>query len=86
MVAHVYWSRLRVTALGSMVLGVWPDLDHVNAIEALQVNLAALAEDESDPERQSALRRAAGLLASLSGDVALKLATGAAGEAAGETT
>jgi len=83
-VAHVYWSRLRVTAAGSMVLGLWPDLDQVDAVEAMQVSLAALAEAEPDPERQAALRRAAGLLGSLATSVALKVATGAAADAAGE--
>lgn len=82
--AHVYWSRLRVTARGSMVLGAWPDLDQVDAVEAMQVSLAALAEAEPDPERRTALRRAAGLLGSLGASVAIKIATGAAADAGGE--
>jgi hypothetical protein len=78
------WYRPRVTAQGAMVLGLWPDLDRVDAVSALQVSLAALAEQEPDPEQRSALRRAAGLLASLGTPVALKLVGSATGEAAGE--
>jgi hypothetical protein len=83
-IGYATWSRPRVTALGSMVLGVWPDLDRIDAVEALQVSLAALAEHEPDQQRQSALRRAAGLLASLSASVAVKLVSSAADEASGD--
>lgn len=83
-IGYATWSRPRVTALGSMVLGVWPDLDRVDAVEALQVSLAALADKESDPQRAGALRHAAGLLGSLGTTIALKLVGSAAGEAARE--
>jgi len=83
-VGFASWSRPRVTALGSMVLGVWPDLQHVDALVAMQVSLAALAEQEADPEQRSALRRGAGLLASLSASIATRVVAGAAGEAGGE--
>lgn len=83
-VAYAVWYKPRVTALGSMVLGVWPDLDRVDAVESLQVSLAALAEQEPDSERQGALRRAAAMLASLSGSIATRLAADAAAQAGGD--
>lgn len=83
-IGYATWSRPRVTALGSMVLGVWPDLDRVDAVEALQISLSALADEEPDPQRASALRRATGLLSSLGVTIALKLVSSAAAEAAGE--
>lgn len=80
-VAYAIWTRPRVTAVGSMVLGAWPDLDRMDAVEALQASLAALADREVDPERRGALRRAAGVVGSLSGSIVTKLIVGAAGQA-----
>lgn len=78
-IAYAMWTRPRVTALGSMVLGVWPDLDHVDMVATLQTSLAALAEHEAEPARQIALRRAAGFVGSLSEGIALKIIAGATG-------
>lgn len=83
-IGYAYWSRLRVTALGSMVMGVWPDFERVDAVDALQLNLAALESVEEDPEARKGIRRAAGVLGSLGASVVSRIVESESGDLGGE--
>jgi hypothetical protein len=81
------WTRLRVTAPGLIVLGEWPDLDRVASAAALHRLLRELSDDAPE-EDQTALRRAAGVVARTADDVLRGTAADVAGslgeEAAGK--
>jgi hypothetical protein len=64
------WYRIRPTADGLRVLGEWPPAEAATMNVALSHILRALSSSEelSEPE-QTAARRAAGTIASTSGDV-----------------
>jgi hypothetical protein len=62
------WSRLRVTANGLIVLGEWPDLDRVATAASLHRLFRALS-DHAPEDDQTALRRAAGVVARTADDV-----------------
>ncbi len=62
---YAYWSQLRVTADGLILLGQWPDLDRVASAQGLTVLLSELAGEATDPDDQKALRQTAGAVARL---------------------
>jgi len=73
------FNTLRVTALGHRVLGVWPDLEHIAAIDALRLALQAVA-DGAPLEERSTLRRAVGIAGELGGAIVASTAAGTAGK------
>jgi hypothetical protein len=77
---HSTWSKLRLTALGLIVLGEWPDLDRVASAVALRRLLLGAAEEAPDSEK-AGLRRAAGAIARVSDDVLRDVITEVAGSA-----
>ncbi len=62
---YAYWSQLRLTADGLVVLGEWPDLDRVASAQGMVALLTELAEEATDTEDQRALRKAAGSIGRL---------------------
>jgi hypothetical protein len=56
------WDSLRVTALGLIYLGEWPDLDLVATASAIRHVLRAAAEQAPNDEDRNALVRAAGMV------------------------
>ena len=61
-----FWSGLRLTSGGLILVGEWPDLDRVASIQGLQVVIARLAEQAEDASDSAALRRTAGAIGRLS--------------------
>jgi hypothetical protein len=61
----VRYESPRLTGLGHRVLGVWPDLDSVSAVAAVQFALQTVAEDV-EPESAPIVRRAIGVVGELS--------------------
>jgi hypothetical protein len=66
--ANTTWTNLRVTALGLIILGEWPDLDRVATAASVHLLLRALAEEAPESEK-SALRRAAGVVGRTGDDI-----------------
>lgn len=62
---YAYWSQLRLTAHGLILLGEWPDLDRVASAEGLAVPLTELADEASNAEDTKALRQTAGAIGRL---------------------
>jgi hypothetical protein len=72
------WSMLRLTALGLIILGEWPDLDRVGTAASLHRLLRALAE-EAPQEERSPLVRAAGVVSRTADEVVRGTAADIAG-------
>ena len=66
---YAYWSQLRVTANGLIILGHWPDLDRVASYQGLTTLVARLAEQTEDQSDKAALRQTAGAIGRLGEDV-----------------
>ena len=62
---YAYWSQVRLTAQGLILLGEWPDLDRVASAQGLVVLLAELADEASDADDKKALRQTAGAIGRL---------------------
>jgi hypothetical protein len=62
---YEYWSQLRLTAQGLILLGEWPDLDRVASAQGLTVLLAELADEASEEDDKKALRQTAGAIGRL---------------------
>ena len=60
--ANIIFTATRLTAFGHQVLNEWPDLDQIDAVQGVSLALAAMAEEEAQPEKASLLRRAVGIL------------------------
>lgn len=82
---HSTWSKLRLTALGLIVVGEWPDLDRVASAVSLRRLLLSAAEDAPD-EAKTALRRAAGAVARVGDDVLRDVIADVAGSVGDELT
>jgi hypothetical protein len=80
--AYAIYNSPRLTALGHRVLGAWPDLEQLSAVEALHLALAAVA-DNSPPEERRTLRRAVGIVGELGGAIVQTAAAGAIGQFGG---
>jgi hypothetical protein len=65
--AFAFWSRLRVSALGLVVLGEWPDLDRLSSAANIRQLLLHLAS-AAPPAEESALKRSAGLVVRMGGE------------------
>ncbi len=78
-----HWHSLRVTALGLVYLGEWPDLDLVARASTIHHVLRVAAEGAPEQE-QSALKRAAGVLGRTADAVVRDTITNVAGSAGAE--
>jgi hypothetical protein len=78
------WTELRVTALGLIYLGEWPDLDLV-ATASMIHHLLRAAANEAPEEERAALVRAAGIVGRTVNGVVRDTLTGVAGSAGKET-
>jgi hypothetical protein len=67
--SKVIFSRPRLTAQGHQVLGDWPDLDGVTAMDTVRLALNAMAEQA--PEKASLFRRAVGIIGEIGTSVVL---------------
>jgi hypothetical protein len=73
--AYESWHQLRPTADGLRVLGDWPPAQGAAVNVALARILRALADsDEVSEEERTAMRRAAGTLSQMTGDVVMDVA------------
>jgi hypothetical protein len=81
-VSYAIYNSPRLTSLGHRVLGDWPDLEQLSAVEALHLALAAVAED-SPPEERRTLRRAVGIVGDLGGAIVQTAAAGTIAELGG---
>lgn len=71
---HARWTSLRPTAAGLRLLGEWPPEEAASVNVALAHILRAVAGSEEFPEAdQTAARRAAGTIESISGEVVLDI-------------
>jgi hypothetical protein len=79
---YARWTRLRLRARGLILLGEWPDLDSVASFNGLQALVAILAEQATNYEDQSALRRTAGAIGRLGEGIVESTITSVATEGA----
>jgi hypothetical protein len=78
------WWHLRVAPLGLKVLGEWPDLERIASAVGIRELLLNLAE-AAEPEQQTTLRRAAGLVGRTSSEIVRQTIATLASDAAKET-
>jgi hypothetical protein len=72
---YTRWRNLRVTADGLRVLGEWPPTE-VGAVNLAVARVLRGLVDQAPPEDQTAVRRAAGSISRVAGDVVLDAAKG----------
>lgn len=75
------WTNLRLTSLGLVAIGEWPDLDLIASAVGIHDVLDALA-DAAPEEERSFLRRAAGTVGRLGDEIVRSTLSGIAGDLA----
>ena len=73
------WTNLRLTSLGLVAIGEWPDLDLIASAVGIHDVLDALA-DAAPEEERSFLRRAAGTVGRLGDEIVRSTLSGIAGD------
>ena len=73
------WTNLRLTSLGLVAIGEWPDLDLIASAAGIHDVLDALA-DAAPEEERSFLRRTAGTVGRLGDEIVRSTLSGIAGD------
>jgi len=73
------WTNLRLTSLGLVAIGEWPDLDLIASAVGIHDVLDALA-DAAPEEERSFLQRAAGTVGRLGDEIVRSTLSGIAGD------